>query len=232
MDIRKIYAIWKKQIKDTLKNKEILIQFVMFPVLAAIMTNSINIDGMPKNYFVSLFATMYIGMAPLTAMAAIISEEKERGTLRVLLMSNVKAGEYLIGAGGYVLMICTFGALFFGMIGGFRGAELAGFVLAMCVGILISLLLGAAIGVKSRSQMAATSIAVPTMMVLSFLPMLASFNDKVAKVSKYIFSQQCNKIMEGIGVHGAGTQSIVIIGINFLLVIVLFVFLYRKYGLE
>lgn len=232
MDIRKIFAIWKKQIKDTLKNKEILIQFVMFPVLAAIMTKSINIDGMPKNYFVSLFATMYIGMAPLTAMAAIISEEKERGTLRVLLMSNVKAGEYLIGTGGYVLMICTFGALFFGVIGGFRGAELAGFVLAMCVGILLSLLLGAAIGVKSKSQMAATSIAVPAMMVLSFLPMLASFNDKVAKVSKYIFSQQCNKIMEGIGVHRAGTESMVILGVNFLLVVVLFVFLYRRYGLE
>lgn len=232
MDIRKIYAIWKKQIKDTLKNKEVLLQFVMFPVLTAIMQGSINIEGMPKNYFISLFATMYIGMAPLTAMAAIISEEKERGTLRVLLMSNVKAGEYLIGAGGYVFMICSFGAVFFGVLGGFRGAELVGFVLAMCVGILISLLLGAAIGVKSRSQMAATSIAVPTMMVLSFLPMLASFNDKVARVSKYIFSQQCSKIMEGIGVHGAGTESMVIIGVNFLLVIVLFVFLYRKYGLE
>lgn len=178
MDCRKIYAIWKKQIKDTLKNKEILIQFILFPLLTAVMQRSMNIKGMPKNSFIFLFATMYIGMAPLTAMAAILSEEKERGTLRVLLMSNVKAGEYLIGTGGYVLMICTLGALFFGILGDYRGADLAGFVLAMCVGILISLLLGAAIGVRSKGQMAATSIAVPVMMVLSFLPMLASFNEK------------------------------------------------------
>lgn len=232
MDMRKIYAIWKKQVKDTLKNKEILIQFVMFPLLTAVMMGSMHIEGMPENYFLSLFATMYIGMAPLTAMASIISEEKERGTLRVLLMSNVKAGEYLIGTGGYVLMICSLGALFFGFLGDFRGADLAGFVLAMCVGILISLLLGAAIGVKSKGQMAATSIVVPVMMVLSFLPMLASFNDKVAKVSKYIFSQQCSDIMGGIGIHAPGTESIVIIGVNFLLVMLLFTFCYRKYGLE
>ncbi|WP_395019301.1 ABC transporter permease [Robinsoniella peoriensis] len=177
-----------------MKNKEILIQFVMFPLLTAMMMGSMHIEGMPENYFISLFATMYIGMAPLTAMAAIISEEKERGTLRVLLMSNVKAGEYLIGTGGYVLMICSLGALFFGIPGDFQGADRVGFVQAMCAGILISLLLGAAIGVKSKGQMAATSRAVPAMMALSFLPILASFNDKVAMVSKYIFSQQCSNI--------------------------------------
>lgn len=232
MDNRKIYAIWKKQIKDTFKNKEILIQFLMFPMLTAVMQNSINIEGMPENYFISLFAAMYIGMAPLTSMAAIISEEKERGTLRVLLMSNVKAGEYLIGTGGYVLMICCLGALCFGILGDFRGTELAGFVLSMGVGILISLLLGAAIGVKSKGQMAATSIAIPVMLVLSFLPMLASFNDKAAKVSKYLFSHQCSKIMEGIGTHAAKTESIVIIGVNFLLAILLFAICYRRYGLE
>ena len=109
MDGRKICAVWKKQVKDTLKNKVILIQFIMFPMLTAVMQNAMDIQGMPKNYFVTLFATMYIGMAPLTAMAAIISEEKECNTLRVLLMSNVKAGEYLLGTGGYVFMICTSG---------------------------------------------------------------------------------------------------------------------------
>lgn len=121
MDGRKIYAVWKKQVKDTLKNKVILIQFVMFPLLTAVMQNTIDMQGMQDNFFVILFATMYIGMAPLTSMAAIISEEKECNTLRVLLMSNVKAGEYLLGTGGYVFMICTIGALFFRDHGKFQG---------------------------------------------------------------------------------------------------------------
>lgn len=232
MDGRKICAVWKKQVKDTLKNKVILIQFVMFPMLTAVMQNAMDIQGMPKNYFVTLFATMYIGMAPLTAMAAIISEEKECNTLRVLLMSNVKAGEYLLGTGGYVFMICTLGAICFGVMGNFRGKELAGFVFAMCVGIMISLLLGAAIGVRSKGQMAATSISVPVMMILSFLPMLASFNEKIAKVSKYIFSQQVSRIMEDMGSHTAEAGSIMIIGVNFIVVVLFFTFCYRRYGLE
>lgn len=73
-------AIIKKQLKDTLKNKTVLIQFIMFPMLTLIMNHTIAIDGMPENFFVNLFATMYIGMAPLTSMAAIIAEEKEKNT--------------------------------------------------------------------------------------------------------------------------------------------------------
>lgn len=75
--------ILQKQWKDTWKNKAVLIQFVMFPVLVVIMTKLVKIDGMPKNFFVNLFASMYVGMAPLTSLSAVIAEEKEKNTLRV-----------------------------------------------------------------------------------------------------------------------------------------------------
>ena len=89
--MRHIITIIKKQIKDTLRNKAVLIQFVMFPALAVIMTRSMQIEGMPPDFFVKLFSTMYVGMAPLTCIAAIISEEKEKNTLRVLLMADVSS---------------------------------------------------------------------------------------------------------------------------------------------
>ena len=46
-----IFIILKKQFKDTFKNKSILIQFVMFPLLAVIMTNAISLENMPANFF-------------------------------------------------------------------------------------------------------------------------------------------------------------------------------------
>ena len=92
-----IKAILWKQIKDTMKNKTILIQFVMFPVMTIIMEHTIKLQGMPEHFFANLFAVMYIGMAPLTSIAAVIAEEKEKNTLRVLQMSNVKGTEYLLG---------------------------------------------------------------------------------------------------------------------------------------
>ena len=76
--MRNISVVIKKQIKDTFKNKTILIQFILFPLMTLIFENAIEMMDMPEYFFTRLFAVMYIGMAPLTSTAAIISEEKER----------------------------------------------------------------------------------------------------------------------------------------------------------
>lgn len=78
--------------------------------MTLIMEHAITLNDMPELFFTRLFSTMYIGMAPLTAMAAIISEEKEKNTLRVLMMANVKPWQYLAGTGSYVFLICMAGA--------------------------------------------------------------------------------------------------------------------------
>ena len=105
-----ILVIIKKQIRDTFKNKAILIQFILFPLMTIIMENAIHIDDMPEFFFTKLFAVMYIGMAPFVTTASIIAEEKEKNTLRVLMMADVKPWQYLIGIGLYVMAICMVGA--------------------------------------------------------------------------------------------------------------------------
>lgn len=231
MSLRKTMAIFKKQIKDTLKNRTVLIQFIMFPLLTIIIHNAMLVDGMPKNYFVVLFATMYIGMAPLTGMAAIISEEKEKNTLRVLMMSNVRAGEYLIGVGAYIFLLCMLGAVVFGIVGDYQVTVMFQFLFVMSIGILTSLLIGAAIGTWSKNQMSATSISIPVMMIFSFMPMLAMFNESIAKVSRFTYSQQINNLMNGIGVHSLNYENVFVIIVNMAIVIVLFVAAYRRCGL-
>lgn len=194
--LRRIRAIFNRQVKDTLKNKTVLIQFIMFPVLTVIMASAVDLGDMPENFFVNLFATMYIGMAPLTSMATIMSEEKEKNTLRVLLMSNVNAFEYLIGVGLYIVILCAAGSCIIASQGHFNGREFAIFVGIMLIGILISTVIGAVIGILSKNQMSATSLSVPLMMIFAFLPMIASFNKSVGKVSKFIYSQQIDNLIE------------------------------------
>ena len=82
--MKHVWIILQKQWQDTWKNKAVLIQFIMFPILAAIMKNSIQMDGIPVNFFVNLFASMYVGMAPLISTSSIISEEKEKKHIPVL----------------------------------------------------------------------------------------------------------------------------------------------------
>ncbi len=224
-------AIFKKQLKDTLQNKTVLIQFIMFPILTLIMSQTVTIEGMPENFCVNLFATMYIGMAPLTSIAAVISEEKEKNTLRVLMMSNVKPFEYLIGVGSYIWLACMFGAAIICAAGSFERQERISFMVIMAVGILTSLLVGAAIGIRSKTQMMATSITVPVMMVFSFMPMLSMFNDTIAKIAKFIFSEQVRVMLNQINSLQLETGDICIVVANMLLFMVLFTFAYKKCGL-
>ena len=224
--------IYRKQLKDTKKNVALWIQFVMFPVMAAIMENSIRVEGMPEHFFVGMFTVMHGGMAPLTVSAAIISEEKEKNTLRMLLFANVKPLEYLCGTGGFVFTACMAGGVAFGFLGGYTGEKLLLFCLIMAAGILASMLFGAAIGVWSRTQIAATAVMTPVMMVFAFLPMLAMFNQTIEKIADIAYSQHIQLLMNSLN---AGTpaeaKNVIAIDANVMIAAVLFGIAYRRRGL-
>lgn len=230
--MRNICAVFLKQINETFKNKTILIQFVLFPAFALIMENAIKLQDMPEHFFVKLFSVMFVGMAPLTCMSSILSEEKEKNTLRALLMSNVKPVQYLLGVGSYLWLMCMAGSVVFALCGQYRGKELVAFLLIMAAGILLSILVGAAIGVFSRNQMTATSITIPIMMVFSFLPMIATFNEKIAKFAKITYSQQISMLINNINDVTIEMENVVILLANMLVAIVLFLLAFYRKGLE
>ena len=218
---------------DTLKNKAVLIQFVMFPMMALIMTSAVKMDGMPDNFFVTLFATMYIGMAPLVSVSSIIAEEKEKNTLRVLMMAKVTPGQYLLGVGTYVFSICMIGSLVFVAL--LKNVDLnyrLGFMGVMAAGFIISIVIGATIGVAGHNQMSASSVAIPVMMIFSFLPMIASFNKTVEKVAVVAYSEQIRRLFNTLGQNENVSKGFLILGINMVLFAIMFMGLYRKKGLE
>lgn len=230
--MKNIKAVFTKQMIDTMKNKTVFIQFLLFPVMAIVMENTLKIENMPEHFFVKLFSVMFIGMSPLTCMSSIISEEKEKNTLRVLMMSNVKSWQYLISVGTYVFIMCMIGTIVFALLGEYRNSELAIFIVTMVSGIILSELIGAVVGIFSRNQMTATSVTVPVMMIFSFVPMLSMFNNNIEKIAKVIYSQQISNLINNIGVSDIPADSIIIIAMNFIISIVLFAVVYRKKGLE
>ena len=222
--------IIKKELKDTLKNKTVLIQFVLFPIMTLVMENLIKMEGMPELFFTKLFSIMYIGMAPLTSTASIISEEKEKNTLRVLTMANVKPWEYLLGVGLYVWLICMCGA---GVIAtGLSGDEIPFYMGVMAIGFVISIVAGACVGIYSKNQMTATSIVMPVMLVLAFAPMIAMFNDKIERFARFFYTQQLRTILDKMSFDGMKMESVVILIINALVMIILFSVFFKRKGLE
>lgn len=228
--MRNILIIIKKQLKDTIKNKTILIQFILFPIMTIIMENAIMLEGMPELFFTKLFSIMYIGMAPITSVAAIISEEKEKNTLRVLMMANVRPWQYLMGVGIYVWAICMLGACV--MATGLSADKIAFYMIMMGSGFIISIIAGACIGIYAKNQMAATSIVMPGMMILAFAPMLAMFNEKIAKFAKILYTEQFKEMLETMSFDGIVGQSVAIVIVNAVVLIALFEIAYQRKGLE
>ena len=228
--MRNILVVIKKQIKDTFKNKVILIQFILFPLMTVIFENAIEMKDMPEFFFTRLFAVMYIGMAPLTSTAAVISEEKERNTLRVLMMANVKPFEYLIGTGLYVWSICMIGACV--MASGLPAETVPAFLGVMAAGFVVSVIAGACIGIAAKNQMSATSIQMPVMMLFSFVPMLAMFNDIIKKGAVIFYTQQLKMVFDEMSWSAFGAKNTMILCANALIFVLLFAVLYHKKGLE
>ncbi len=222
--------IIKKQIKDTLKNKTVLIQFVMFPVLTLIFENAINIPDMPELFFTKLFSVMYMGMAPLVAVASIIAEEKEKNTLRVLTMANVKAWEYLAGIGIYVWAICMAGAVVIATT--LPLDDIPFYLGVMAAGFIISIAIGACIGIIASNQMAATSLSLPVMLIFSFMPMLAMFNDKIEKIAGIFYTQQIRELLGNMTFDGIKTETMLVVAVNALLALSLFFAAFKRKGLE
>ena len=230
--MKHMITIIQKQLLDTLKNKPILIQFILFPLFSIIMTYAIQIQEMPEHFFVNLFATMYIGMAPLVSISAIISEEKEKNTLRVLLMADVSPTQYLIGIGSYVFFMCIMGGIVFCfLLNNVTNIQRMFFLFIMGIGIITSIIIGACIGVGSKNQMSATSVTIPVMMIFSFMPMLSMFNDKIQKVSKIIYSEQIRNLINNLENSRNDIENIAVIIINIILFGILFCVLYKKRGL-
>lgn len=198
--------------------------------MTLIMEYAITLDGMPELFFTKLFSIMYIRMALLTSVAAIISEEKEKNTLRVLMMSNVKPWQYLTGVGLYVWLICMVGA---GVMATRLDLEAIAFYMCiMGIGFAISIIAGACIGIYSKNQKSATSLVIPVMMILAFLPMLAMFNDKIAKVAKIFYTQQLKVCLDNMKVTNIIKETVMVVIVNVLVLIGMYGITYKRKGLE
>jgi len=249
--MRSIKAIFVKQARDALKNKGVLIQFLIFPIMAYIMTEMVAkpSEDIPNTIYVTMFAAMFAGMTPLVMTAISIAEDREYKSLRFLAMAGVKPYEYLLGVGGFVLFVCALVSVVFSLIGGFVGMEMLRFVSALIIGSGASMLLGASIGILSKNQQSATAISTPIFMILAFVPMLALFNETLQKVAGVLYTQQINEIVGGLSFEAINnataevgemvseasvdvTKAYLIILANVAVFLILFVFAYKKKGLR
>lgn len=228
MSVNVIKSIFKKQCKDLWKNKAVLIQFTIFPFLCLFMTLLIRTEQFTHIFFVNLFSTMYIGMVPLNSMNSIISEEKEIGTMSMLKMLRVKPLDYFIGVGSSVFLMCFCVSFSFGIIANYSLKNFFMYLIVEIMGIIISMMIGSIIALLTANQSAATSIATPIRLMISFSPMMAMLNPSIKKYFSFLYTQQINNCLTNLSNGNCFKTCIIVNVITVVFLMTLFTLLYRR----
>lgn len=233
--MRTTLAILNKQCKDSLNNLQSMMILVIYPVVAFVMVLALgDKDGMDgvamDSMFISMFATMHCSFIPIVLGSNIIAEEKEKGTLRSLIMSGVGRINYLVSIAIFVIVSVMLTGSTFLLMGDFTQAEIYKFLITMLCGSVISVLIGLCVGISAKNVTAANGLAMPIAMVFAFLPMMAQFNDGIAKVAKFTYSRQISLVIES--GRDISAEMLIICGIYAAASAVLLVVLFKKKGLE
>lgn len=208
----KIRALFKKDMKDALKNGNVLL-LAALPLLFTALYRFMSIDGMQMDgdFVMTLGLLMTLTMLPVATISMMIAEEKEKNTLRTLMLSNVSAAEFLISKALtiYLVMLVVDLAIFF--LTGQPIGTLPRFVLVTSLTSISMILLGALIGIISRNQMSTGMYSAPVMLVLLLPAVFATISEGFRTVAQFIPSYA---MMELISNSSAGMLRplLVIIG--------------------
>lgn len=226
-------AVFKNQVRDLLKNRETLIMFLVFPGVAFIMTEFVAkpTEGMPDTAFLGSFIPMFSCMVLIQATCFIIAEEKEKKSLKFLMMAGVKPQQYIAGVGGALLAASIIVGWIFSAIGGFGGQKLAVYGLFFLLNVIGSILIGASCGLLSRNMQAATGLSTPVAFILGFLPMFASFNEDIHNLTRWIYSVRFAEMASLNQFEQAIFWPLIITLGNLAVLAIVFALIYRRRGL-
>ena len=189
-------ALLRKQIKDSLCNFPALMVMLIYPVVAFVMITALGSEDGISGMFVTMFATMHASFAPLVTASNILSEEKEKGTLRALIMTGVSRRQYLVSQSLFVVSVTLLTGSTFLVMDTFARGHAAAFAAAMLCGAVLSTLAGLCVGMTSRNVSASNGIAVPIGLISALLPMLARFNESLDRAARYLYSGQISRVLD------------------------------------
>jgi len=221
-------AIFIKQFQDILKNSGVLIQFIMFPGMAFMMTRVASVPGTPDSFFITMFAGVFIGMTLIGAVAIAIAEDRGNNSLRFLLMAGVKSHEYLLGIGGVIFVgALAVGGVFTIMMPDLSIIESLIMLASMMLGAVASILFGAIIGMASKNEQSAISISTAAGMFLGFGPMMATLSGSETLENVFGIFYTMNFVYEDFRTTDA-IQRFGIILANVMVLMFIFAWVYGK----
>ncbi|WP_342558405.1 ABC transporter permease [Metasolibacillus sp. FSL K6-0083] len=189
----RIQAIFMKDYKEFSRNYAISVM-IFVPLIMTFLYRDIGLDVAQKLMFP---LAITFGMVTAFIQAALIAEEKERNTLRSLLLSPASLADILIGKSALVSAIT---AIIIGLccyIIGYMPS--AAMIVALILSTLFYAALGTICGLFAKSTLETTFTVLPVVIIFPFGPMLLMFAERfsVLNIAKWLPSSQLADLAQG-----------------------------------
>lgn len=237
--IKKVRALTLKEFKNFTKNSNVLLMSllpILFSIIYTYIYSGKAADGVPKIDILFLCLDMNLSMVASFVTAMLIAEEKEKNTLRTLLLSGVSSMEFLTGkvTVTFITTILTNIIVFF--ITGMETQYLGWFLLFSLLVVTSMIVIGAIIGMLAPNQMSTSVIGLPVILLFFLVPMLADFNDNIRRVAKFTPNYSMNLLLrhlfKGEALSGTDLPALITIAVWIALTAILFAVTYSKVGID
>ncbi|MDW0114952.1 ABC transporter permease [Sporosarcina saromensis] len=229
ISLKRVNAIFQKDFKDFSRNWAV--SSVLFvPIGLGFMYGRAGVEDLTSHY---LLINLAMAMVATFVQCCLIAEEKEKNTLRGLMLSPASTME-IIGGKSLLSFILTLGVIVLtSYLSGYQPADTAVIVVAVVLSSLFYIAIGTILGLYSKSVMEASLIVMPVILIFSLGSFITQLADSypILKVALYLPNIQLIELATKVEAGGSFGDVLVELGIIAAWVVVSFIatnIIYRK----
>lgn len=191
---KRIQAIFLKDYKEFSRNYSISI-ILVFPIFFALLYRS---DDPTQTFMTAFVLNFSFAMLTSFVQACLIAEEKEKNTLRSLMMTPASIFDVLLGKSALVFALSAAILAVTVYILGYNPDNLIVFIIAVVLSIILYTALGTICGLFSKSVMEASLAVFPILILFTASQFGVMFEDRfpILSILKYFPSAQLANLLE------------------------------------
>ena len=190
--LKRIKAIFVKDYKDFSRNLGVSISLFVVPFLAAFYSR-MGVESIELYY---MLFNLGLAMVATLVQSCLIAEEKEKNTVRGLMLSPASTAEILLGKSllSFLLTVFVIGISAFFL--GYVPKNIWIIAISMFISIIFYIGLGTLLGLYTNSVMEASVAVTPVMIVFGFGSFIKGFIDTypALKIVTYLPNIQLQEI--------------------------------------
>lgn len=196
MSFTRIQAIFMKDYKEFSRNYAVSVM-VFLPLILAFAYNKIGTSSIDA-YFLPI--NLVFAVVTAYVQCCLIAEEKEKNTLRNLMLSPASLADILIGKSLFVFIVTVVVVSLAIFLVGYEPANLLILAIALLLSTVFYIALGTLCGLFAKTIMEASIIMMPVMFIFSFGPFALSLASvyPILELAKWLPSSQLVLLAEAL----------------------------------